>query len=428
MLATRMSNVGIPSRHFCASFSMSCFRSFRNIFGSRLDTSHNRQFIRCASFDATVGLNDDQKEYQEMALNFAENELLPNAAQWDTDKFFPKDVFGKLAELGFAGIYVSEESGGIGLGRKDSAIIFEALSTGCVSTTAYLTIHNMCCWMIDQFGNEQQRSQFLPGLLNFDQFSSYCLTEPNSGSDAASLSTKAELKGDEYILNGTKAFISGGGVSDIYLVMARTGGPGANGISCFIVPKEQCKFGAQEHKLGWNCQPTCMVILEDARVPVANRLGPEGEGFKYAMKALDGGRINIATTALGGAQFCLNNAIEYVKDRNQFGKPLSAFQNTQFKLADMATLLQAGRLMVHSAAEMYDNGSSSASVHCAMAKRFGTDAAFSICNDSLQLLGGYGYLKDYPVERVLRDVRVHSILEGTNEIMRLIISRHMLKD
>lgn len=424
----RITNLGIMYRRFCAPSSMAGLHFPKSKLNCQLNVTHNSQFVRSINFDATVGLNDDQKEYQEMALSFAENELLPNAAQWDTDKYFPKDVFRKLAELGFSGIYVSEESGGIGLGRKDSAIIFEALSTGCVSTTAYLTIHNMCCWMIDQFGNDEQRARFLPELLSFEKFSSYCLTEPNSGSDAASLSTKAELKGDEYILNGTKAFISGGGVSDIYLVMARTGEPGPKGISCFVVEKDQCKFGAQEHKLGWNCQPTCMVILENARVPIANRLGPEGEGFTYAMKALDGGRINIATTALGGAQFCLNHATEYVKDRKQFGNPLSHFQNIQFKLADMTTLLQAGRLMVHSAADMMDNEAPNASLYCSMAKRFGTDSAFNICNDSLQLLGGYGYLKDYPIERVLRDVRVHSILEGTNEIMRLIISRHILRE
>lgn len=389
------------------------------------------QLARFMSFDTTIGLDESQREFQIMAQDFAKNELAPHAEEWDREKIFPQDTLRKSAELGFAGIYVSEEHGGTGLGRKDAAIIFEALATGCVSTSAYLTIHNMCAWIISSFGTEAQREKYLASVISLDTFTSYCLTEPGAGSDAASLATKAVKDGEHYILNGTKAFISGGGVSDLYVVMARTGGPGPKGISCFLVEKDTpgLSFGANERKLGWNSQPTAMVIMEDVRVPVANLLGGvEGQGFKIAMQGLDGGRVNIATTAVGGAIACLDAAVEHVKVRNQFGKPLSANQNVQFKAADMATELTAARLMVHKAAELMDQGHPSASVHCAMAKRFATDAAFKICNEALQMHGGYGYLKDYPVERFLRDVRVHSILEGTNEIMRLIISRDTLKD
>lgn len=313
--------------------------------------------------------------------------------------------------------------------RKDAAIVFEALSTACVSTTAYLTIHNMCCWMIDRFGNEEQRKKYLPQLVSMEHCASYCLTEPNAGSDAASLQTKAVKKGDHYILNGSKAFISGGGSSDVYLIMARTGGPGAKGISCFIVEKgfKGVSFGAQEKKLGWHSQPTCMVILEDCQVPASNMLGAEGQGFAIAMKGLDGGRINIGTTSLGGALTCLSAATEHVKVRKQFGKPIGDFQHTQFELADMMTKLTSARLMIQTAAELLDNEHPAATVHCAMAKRYATDVGFDVCNRSLQLHGGYGYLMDYPVERILRDVRVHQILEGTNEIMNVIIARDILK-
>jgi len=385
---------------------------------------------RNISFDATVGLNDQQKEFQQVALDFAKKELEPYAEKWDSEHFFPKDTIRKAAGLGFGGIYVKDDVGGAGLGRKDAAVIFEAMSTGCVSTTAYLTIHNMCAWMVDTFGNTEQRKKYLPSLVNLDLFSSYCLTEPGSGSDAASLITKAEKKGSEYVLNGSKAFISGGGASDIYVIMARTGKEGSKGISCFLVEKgfPGISFGKQERKLGWNSQPTAAVILEDCRVPASNLLGQEGQGFAIAMKGLDGGRINIGTTSLGGAITCLRLATEHVKVRRQFGQPLANFQHIQFKLADMATDLQAARLMIQNAASMLDNKHPDATAHCAMAKRFATDTGFRVCNDALQLHGGYGYLKDFPVERFLRDVRVHQILEGTNEIMRLIISRAMFKE
>lgn len=385
---------------------------------------------RGAHFDASLGCNEDQLQFQEVASDFAKNELAPYAGEWDEKHIFPQDTLRNAAQLGFGGIYVDPEFGGSGLGRKDAAIIFEALSTGCVSTTAYLTIHNMCAWMVDSFGSPEQKERILSKMCTLDYFGSYCLTEPGAGSDAASLSTKAIKDGDEYVLNGSKAFISGGGVSDVYLIMARTGGPGPKGISCFIVEKGTpgLSFGANEKKLGWNSQPTAAVILEDCRVPAANLLGGEGNGFKIAMKGLDGGRINIGTTSLGGAQASLNAAIEYTKTRKQFGKPIAANQHLQFKLADMATELTAARMMIHNAAEKLDEGHSSATMYCAMAKRFATDTGFNVCNDALQLHGGYGYLKDYPLERNLRDVRVHQILEGTNEIMRLITSRQLLKD
>lgn len=324
---------------------------------------------------------------------------------------------------------MKEDVGGTGLTRLDGAIIFESLATGCVGTAAYMTIHNMVCWMIDSFGNEGQRSKFLPPLVSMDHMASYCLTEPGAGSDAASLSTKAVKKGNKYILNGSKAFISGGGSSDVYVVMARTGAQGPKGISCFIVEKgtKGLSFGKLEDKMGWNCQPTRAVILEDCEVPEENLLGKEGEGFMMAMKGLDGGRINIGTTALGGAQQCLNFAIDYVKQRKQFNNPLSSYQNTQFQLAQMAIQLQAARLLIQNAAKLLDEKDPKATVHCAMAKKFATDNAFDIANRSLQLLGGYGYLKDFPIERIVRDVRVHQILEGTNEVMCMIISRDILK-
>ena len=326
--------------------------------------------------------------------------MLPFAEKWDSEKIFPKDTLRKAAALGFGGVYVRDDVGGSGLGRMDAAIIFEAMATSCVSTTAYLTIHNMCAWMIDTFGSPAQRAQWLPDLVTMNTFASYCLTEPGAGSDAASLATRAVRVGDEYVLNGSKAFISGGGASDVYVVMARTGEPGPRGISCFIVPRDApgLSFGAQERKLGWNSQPTCAVIMEDCRIPAANLLGAEGQGFGIAMKGLDGGRINIGTTSLGGAQACLNAAIDHAKVRKQFGHSISNFQNVQFTLAGMATDLQAARLMVQQAAVLLDAKDPRATMHCAMAKRFATDTGFEVCNKSLQIFGGYGQWEASPEE------------------------------
>jgi hypothetical protein len=334
----------------------------------------------------------------------------------------------KAAELGFAGLYVREEAGGSSLTRLDAALVFEELAAGCVSTAAYLSIHNMAAWMIDRFGDAAQRRKFLPALCRMEQFASYCLTEPDSGSDAAALKTSAVRDGDHYVLNGSKAFISGGGRSDVYVAMARTGAPGSSGISCLIVENGTpgLSFGKQERKLGWNSQPTAMVLFEDCRVPVANRLGAEGEGFRIAMMGLDGGRINIGACSLGGARACLDLARAHVQTRQQFGQALARFQSVQFKLADMATELEAARLMIRQAAARLDAGDPEATQFCAMAKRFATDAGFAIANEALQLHGGYGYLKDVPVERFMRDLRVHQILEGTNEIMRVIIARRLL--
>eukprot|EP00455_Lapot_gusevi_P034293 TRINITY_DN3775_c0_g1_i4.p1 TRINITY_DN3775_c0_g1~~TRINITY_DN3775_c0_g1_i4.p1 ORF type:complete len:410 (+),score=117.49 TRINITY_DN3775_c0_g1_i4:74-1303(+) len=381
------------------------------------------------TLDASIGLTEEQKEFQKVALDFAETELKPYAEQWDAEKYFPKETLQKAAQLGFGGVYVRDDVGGSGLSRLDAAVIFEALSSGCVSTTAYLTIHNMCSWMVDTFGNEQQRQTWLPKLTSLEWFASYCLTEPGAGSDAGSLQTKAVRKGDYYVLNGSKAFISGGSTSDLYLVMVRTGGEGPKGISCIAVEKGTpgLSFGKQERKLGWNSQPTCVVNFEDCKVPVANLIGAEGTGFSIAMKGLDGGRINIATCSVGGAQACLDLARDYTSVRKQFGQPLTGFQNVQFKLADMATDIHASRLMVRHAASLLDQKHAQATMYCAMAKRFATDACFKSVNDALQLHGGYGYLKDFPIERFLRDLRVHCILEGTNEVMRLIISRNIIK-
>lgn len=365
-----------------------------------------------------------------MARDFAEREFLPHAQEWDEKKIFPMDTIRRAAELGFGGIYVRDDVGGSGLTRHDASVIFEQLSTGCVSTTAYISIHNMCAWMIDHFGSEQQREKYLPSLCTMEKFSSYCLTEPGSGSDAASLQARAVLKGDKYVLNGTKQFISGGGESDVYLIMARTGEEGPRGISCFIVDKDApgLSFGANEKKMGWNSQPTRAVIMEDCEVPVENRLGDEGVGFKIAMMGLDGGRINIATCSLGGATRAFEIARDYTKSRKQFGKEIASFQNTQFKLAEMATKLEAARLMVRSAARALDANAQDKTVKCSMAKKFTTDVGFDVANQALQLLGGYGYLSEYHIERIVRDLRVHQILEGTNEIMSLIISRAILAD
>jgi alkylation response protein AidB-like acyl-CoA dehydrogenase len=368
---------------------------------------------------------------QEAALKFAEAEMKPFAAEWDREKIFPRETLVKAAEMGFGAVYTREEHGGMGLGRLDAAVIFEALATACPSTSAYITIHNMCTWMIDEFGTAEQRARFVPQLASFEHCASYCLTEPSAGSDAAALQTRAEKRGDTYVLNGTKAFISGGSTSDIYVIMARTGGPGAKGISAFVVEKDTpgLTFGAQEKKMGWNSQPTASVIMEDCVVPAANLLGGvEGKGFTFAMKGLDGGRINIAAMSLGGAQTAFNAANSYVAERRQFGAPLNALQGVQFKLADMATDLTASRLMVHRAAELLDAGAPEATMHCAMAKRFATDMCSKIANDALQLHGGYGYLNDFPVEKIVRDLRVHQILEGTNEVMRMIIGRQLTKE
>ena len=374
-------------------------------------------------------LNADRQAIQDLARSFAAAELAPHSARWDEEKHFPVDVMRKAAGLGFAGIYVSEDVGGSGLGRLDAALIFEALSEGDVSTAAFMSIHNMASWMIDRFGSDALRRKYLPRMTTMELIASYCLTEPGSGSDAAAMRTTARRDGDDYVLNGGKAFISGAGVSDLYLVMARTGGPGAKGVSAFVVEKgtKGLSLGANERKMGWNSQPTAQVLFDDVRIPAENRIGEQGEGFRFAMMGLDGGRINIAACSLGGATLALKTATEYLSTRQQFGRPLSDFQALQFRLADMATELEAGRLMVYRAAGAMDSGDPSATKYCAMAKRFATDAGFSVANQALQLHGGYGYLRDYPLERIVRDLRVHQILEGTNEIMRVIISRELLR-
>lgn len=374
-------------------------------------------------------LSDDQRAIQSAAMAFSEAELAPHSARWDEEKHFPKDVLRQAAQMGLAGIYIGEDVGGAGLTRLDASIVFEALSYGDVSVAAYLTIHNMASWMIDRFGDDQLRQRYLPRLTSMELIASYCLTEPGSGSDAAALRTSAVLDGDHYVLNGSKAFISGGGVSDLYVVMARTGDAGAKGVSAFVVENGAAglSFGAQEKKMGWNAQPTAQVNFDNLRIPAANRIGGEGEGFRFAMMGLDGGRLNIASCSLGGAQLALDTAQAYMSERKQFGKQLADFQALQFKIADMATELEAARLMVRRAAHALDNGDPQATKYCAMAKRFATDAGFDVANQALQLHGGYGYLKDYPLERIVRDLRVHQILEGTNEIMRVIIAREMFR-
>ena len=373
-------------------------------------------------------LSEEQRAFQETARSFAHEKWLPHAAGWDARAEFPVEALRLAAALGFAGIYVGDEFGGSALARIDATILFEELAAACVSTAAYLSIHNMAAWMIDRFGTREQRARFLPKLMNMAHFASYCLTEPGSGSDAAALATRTVRDGAEYVLNGTKAFISGGGASDVYVTMVRTGGAGPKGISCLVVEKGApgLSFGKQEKKLGWNTQPTAMVIFEDCRVPIANRLGAEGDGFKIAMMGLDGGRLNISACSLGDARACLEAARDHLLERHQFGRPLADFQALQFKLADMATELDAARLMVRRGAASLDRSDLESTMHCAMAKRMATDAGFHICNEALQLFGGYGYLKDFPIERYLRDVRVHQILEGTNEIMRVIIARRLL--
>ena len=373
-------------------------------------------------------LNDDQAAIQAAARAFAAAELAPRSARWDEEKVFPVETLRAAAALGFAGLYVAEDVGGSGLGRLDAALVFEELSRGDVAVAAYISIHNMVSWMIDRFGSEAQRQRWLPRLTSMDMLSSYCLTEPGAGSDAAALSTRAERDGEAYVLNGAKAFISGAGTSDLYLVMARTGGEGARGVSAFVVEAGTpgLSFGAQERKMGWNAQPTAMVHFDGVRVPAENRIGEEGQGFRFAMAGLDGGRINIAACSLGGAGLALETAREHLAARRQFGRPLADFQALQFRLADMATELEAARLMVRRAAFALDAGDPDATLYCAMAKRFATDGGFEVANQALQLHGGYGYLRDYPLERIVRDLRVHQILEGTNEIMRVIISRELL--
>ncbi len=373
-------------------------------------------------------LSEEQQAIQSTARDFAQGEMMPHARDWDETETFPVETLRKAAGLGFAAIVVRDDVGGSALTRLDAALIFEELAQGCTSTAAYISIHNMAAWMIDAFGGEEQRRRFLPKLAAMEHFASYCLTEPDAGSDAASLKTRARRDGDHYVLDGTKAFISGGGVSDIYLVMARTGEPGPKGISCIVVEKGTpgLSYGAQEKKLGWKSQPTAMVMFENCRVPVANRIGAEGQGFRIAMAGLDGGRLNIAACSLGGAQFCLDRTLGYMRERKQFGTRLADFQALAFRIADYATELEAARLMVHRAASAVDAKAPGATRLAAMAKRFATDAGFEVVNGCLQLHGGYGYLRDHPIERVLRDVRVHQILEGTNEVMRLIVSRDLL--
>ncbi len=374
-------------------------------------------------------LNEDQQLIVDTARGFAQERLRPNAARWE-EEGMDRGVLQELAGLGFAGIYVREDVGGSGLSRLDAALIFEELSRGCVSTAAFLSIHNMCAWMIDRFGDEEQRQRVLPKLTSMKTIASYCLTEPGSGSDAGALRTTAKPDGNShYVLNGSKAFISGAGFSDLYVVMCRTGEDGPKGVSTVMVEKGTTglSFGKQEDKMGWRAQPTAIVSFDNCRIPVENRIGPEGEGFKYAMRGLDGGRLNIAACALGGAQDALDRALAYVQERKQFAKRIVDFQNTQFALADMETELAASRSLLHAAARKLDAKAPDATRYCAMAKRFVTDAAFKVADQALQLHGGYGYLADYEVERIVRDLRVHRILEGTNEIMRVIISREMLK-
>jgi alkylation response protein AidB-like acyl-CoA dehydrogenase len=374
-------------------------------------------------------LTDDQLAIQEMARRFTADAITPFAAQWDEDHSFPRETIKAAAELGFAAIYVSEESGGIGLGRLEAALIMEAMAYGCPGTSAFISIHNMSSWMIDRFGGDEIKGRYLPGLVTMDTIASYCLTEPGSGSDAAALRTTARLEGDHYVVNGTKQFISGGGVSDVYVTMVRTGDASPKGISCLVIEKDMpgVSFGAPERKLGWNASPTAQVIFENVKVPVANRVGAEGDGFRFAMAGLDGGRLNIGACSLGGAQRCLDEAVKYAKERSQFGQPIADFQNTQFQLADMATDLEAARALLYLAAAKVTDNAPDKTRFSAMAKRFATDTGSSVVDRALQVFGGYGYLKDYPIERFWRDLRVHRILEGTNEVMKLIIGRDLLR-
>jgi alkylation response protein AidB-like acyl-CoA dehydrogenase len=374
--------------------------------------------------------NEDQRQFADLARQFAAEELAPFAAKWDEEHHFPKDVIQKAGELGFCSLYSPESEGGMGLSRLDSSIIFEELAMGCTATTAMLTIHNMATWMITTWGTQSLRNTWSEGLTTGQLLASYCLTEPGAGSDAASLQTKAVRDGDHYVLNGSKVFISGAGATEMLVVMCRTGVAGAKGISAIAVPADLAGiiYGKAEDKMGWNAQPTRQITFDNVRVPVDHLLGEEGQGFTFAMKGLDGGRINIATCSVGTAQAALERATKYMNERKQFGKPLAAFQALQFKLADMATELVAARQMVRLAAFKLDNNDPEATAYCAMAKRFATDIGFSVCDSALQIHGGYGYIREYPLERHFRDVRVHQILEGTNEIMRLIIARRLLDE
>ncbi|MBJ2129314.1 acyl-CoA dehydrogenase family protein [Alteromonas sp. IB21] len=375
-------------------------------------------------------LTDDQLAFEETARQFAQQELAPNAAMWDKEHYFPLEAIKKSGELGFCGLYAPESAGGLGLSRLDSSIIFEQLAMGCTTTTAMLTIHNMATWMIATWGTEEVKNTWCEQLVSGDKLASYCLTEPGAGSDAASLKTKAVKEGGEYVLNGSKVFISGAGSTDVLVVMARTGEEGPKGVSAFAVPADAAgiEYGKAEEKMGWNAQPTRMITFDNVKLDPSWLLGDEGQGFKMAMQGLDGGRINIATCSVGTAQQALNVARDYMNEREQFGKPIAGFQALQFKLADMATELVAARQMVRMAACKLDNDDADKTTYCAMAKRFATDVGFNVCNDALQLHGGYGYIKEYPLERHFRDVRVHQILEGTNEIMRVIIGRRLLSD
>ena len=375
-------------------------------------------------------LNEDQRAFADTAQQFADERLAPMAAEWDEKQIFPKDVLREAGELGFLSLYTPEAQGGLGLSRLDASIIFEQLAMGCTSTTAFMTIHNMVSWMIASFATDGAKTQFCPKLVTGEWLGSYCLTEPNAGSDAAALTTSATKKGDKYVLNGGKTFISGAGETDVLVVMARTGEAGAKGVSAFVVPAQAdgISYGRKEPKMGWNSQPTRAVTFENVVIPASHLLGEEGQGFVFAMKGLDGGRINIATCSVGTAQQALEQATQYIQERKQFGKPLAQFQALQFKLADMATELAAARQLVRYAASKLDRNDPDATAYCAMAKRFATDVGFQVCDQALQLYGGYGYIKEYPMERHFRDVRVHQILEGTNEIMRLIIARRLLSE
>ncbi|MDW6020448.1 isobutyryl-CoA dehydrogenase [Mesorhizobium sp. BAC0120] len=384
-----------------------------------------------ATVDADSGqfeLTQDQRAVRDVAETFARERVAPDALDWDKRRHFPVDVFREAGPLGLGGIYVREDVGGSALGRLEAALVFEALAKACPGFSAFLSIHNMAAWMIDRYGDEAQRQRFLPKLTSTEWLASYCLTEPGSGSDAAALKTRAERDGHHYVLNGSKQFISGAGATDIYIVMVRTGGEGPKGISALIVPKDApgLSFGAEEHKMGWHMQPTRQLILTDCRVPVENRLAEEGAGFSIAMAGLDGGRLNIAACSLGGAQAALDKAVAYTADRKAFGQPINRFQALQFRLADMETELQAARVLLYTAAAKLDRKAHDASKWSAMAKRFVTDTGFEVANGALQLFGGYGYLHDYGMEKLVRDLRVHQILEGTNEIMRVIIARNMI--
>lgn len=376
-------------------------------------------------------LTEDQLAFREAARAFAEKSMAPHAARWDEEHIFPVEVLREAGELGFMGLYTPEDLGGMGLTRLDTSVIVEELAAACPSTAAYITIHNMATWMVATFASPDLRQEIVPKLASGQWLASYCLTEPGAGSDAASLRTRAVRDGDSYVINGSKMFISGAGSTDILVLMARTGDAdsGARGISAFVIPAdaEGISYGKNEIKMGWHSQPTRMVTLEDVRIPAGNRIGEEGQGFAIAMKGLDGGRLNIATCSLGGAQAALLRARNYLHERQQFGKPLAAFQALQFRLADMATNLVAARQMVRLGAFKLDSGDPEATMFCAMAKRFATDACFEVANEALQLHGGYGYIREYPLERYVRDLRVHQILEGTNEIMRLIVARRVLE-